>query len=183
MTTLPLWFEQKYGSRPVAPNNVDDWLFRNESNSLRMRVFLFPGSLSASGGSEIGMEPTGANSFGGGRCRETGADGARPRERLLNRCYPRAMPLTPNQRHSLLLADQSHDTAAIAGAIEAVLRDNPTACLLEIELAFRDSAAAAYLVATTERFQVVLGMLAMLAAVGKAGKTPAENRAALAGKR
>jgi hypothetical protein len=52
--------------------------------------------------------------------------------------------------------------------------------LFEIEQAFRDSAAAAYLVATTEGFEVVLGMMAMLAAVGKAGVTPAQNRAALA---
>jgi hypothetical protein len=38
------------------------------------------------------------------------------------------------------------------------------------------------LVATTEGFEVVLGMMAMLAAVGKAGVTQVENRAALAGK-
>jgi hypothetical protein len=43
-------------------------------------------------------------------------------------------------------------------------------------------AAAAYLVATTEGFEVVLGMMAMLAAVGKAGVTPEQNRAALGGK-
>ena len=53
---------------------------------------------------------------------------------------------------SLLLADRSRNTAAIAAAIEPVLRDNPNANLLEIAQAFRDSAAAAYLVATTERF-------------------------------
>ena len=53
---------------------------------------------------------------------------------------------------SLLLADRSRNTAAIAAAIDPVLRDNPNANLLEIEQAFRDSAAAAYLVATTERF-------------------------------
>ena len=69
---------------------------------------------------------------------------------------------------SLLLADRSRNTAAIAAAIEAVLRDNPNANLLEIEQAFRDSAAAAYLVATTERFEVGLGLMAMLAAVAKA---------------
>ena len=51
---------------------------------------------------------------------------------------------------SLLLADRSRNTAAIAAAIKAVLRDNPNA--QQIEQAFRDSAAAAYLVATTERF-------------------------------
>ena len=69
---------------------------------------------------------------------------------------------------SLLLADRSRNTAAIAAAIDPVLRDNPNANLLEIEQAFRDSAAAAYLVATTERFEVGLGLMAMLAAVAKA---------------
>ena len=67
---------------------------------------------------------------------------------------------------SLLLADRCRNTAAIA--TEAVLRYNPNANLLEIEQAFRDSAAAAYLVATTERFEVGLGLMAMLAAVAKA---------------
>jgi hypothetical protein len=55
--------------------------------------------------------------------------------------------------------------------------------LFEIEQAFRDKAAAAYLVATNNGFEVVLGLTAMLAAVGKAGVTSAENRAALASKR
>src|SRR5260370_39696587 len=32
MTTLPLWFELKHGSRPVVPNNVDDLVFRNDRN-------------------------------------------------------------------------------------------------------------------------------------------------------
>ena len=74
---------------------------------------------------------------------------------------------------SLLLADRSHDTAAIAAAIEVALRDNPNASLLEIEMAFRDL--------TTERLEIVFGMPAMLAALAAAGMTPEENRAALAG--
>ena len=63
---------------------------------------------------------------------------------------------------SLLLADRCRNTAAIA--TESVLRYNPNANLLEIEQAFRDSAAAAY----SERFEVGLGLMAMLAAVAKA---------------
>jgi hypothetical protein len=82
---------------------------------------------------------------------------------------------------SLLLADRSHDTAAIAAAIEVALRDNPNASLLEIEMAFRDSASTTYLVLTTERLEIVFGMPAMLAALAAAGMTPEENRAALAG--
>jgi hypothetical protein len=57
---------------------------------------------------------------------------------------------------------------------------NPETNLFEIEQAFRDGAAAAYLVATSDGFEVVLGVMAMLAAVGKAGVTSAENRASLA---
>ena len=70
---------------------------------------------------------------------------------------------------SLLLADRSHDTAAIAAAIEVALRDNPNASLLEIEMAFRDSASTTYLVLTTERLEIVFGMPALLAALAAAG--------------
>ena len=72
------------------------------------------------------------------------------------------LPLSSTQRHQLLLADRSHDTAAIAAAIEVALRDNPNASLLEIEMAFRDSASTTYLVLTTERLEIVFGMPAML---------------------
>ena len=92
------------------------------------------------------------------------------------------MPLSVQHRHALLLADRTHDVGVITTVVTEVLAENPDTNLLEIEQAFRDNAAAAYLVATTEGFEVVLGLLAMLAAVGKAGVTSAENRAALAGR-
>ena len=77
----------------------------------------------------------------------------------------------------MVLADRTHDI----GVVAEVLASNPETNLLEIEQAFRDGAAAAYLVATSDGFEVVLGLMAMLAAVGKAGVvTSAENRAALA---
>jgi hypothetical protein len=91
------------------------------------------------------------------------------------------MPLSIQHRHAVLLADRTHDAGVITTVVTEVLADNPETTLLEIEQAFRDSAAAAYLIATTEGFEVVLGMMAMLAAVGKAGVTPEQNRAALAG--
>ena len=84
-------------------------------------------------------------------------------------------------RHALLLADRTHDVGVITPLSPRCWRQTRTS--LEIEQAFRHSAAAAYLVATTEGFEDVLGLLGMLAAVGKAGVTSAENRAALAGKR
>jgi hypothetical protein len=93
------------------------------------------------------------------------------------------MPLSIQHRHAVLLADRTHDVGVITTVVAEVLAANPGTNLSEIEQAFRDSASAAYLVATTEGFEVVLGIMAMLAAVGKAGKTPAENKAALAGKR
>jgi hypothetical protein len=92
------------------------------------------------------------------------------------------MPLSLQHRHAVLLADRTGEVATITTVVTEVLAANPDTTPLEIEQAFRDSASAAYLVATTEGFEVVLGMMAMLAAVGKAGVTPAENRAALAGK-
>ena len=51
------------------------------------------------------------------------------------------------------------------------LRQSASRRPLDIEQAFRNNGAAAYLVATTEGFAVVLGLLAMLAVVGKAGVT------------
>ena len=90
------------------------------------------------------------------------------------------MPLSIQHRHAVLLADRTHDPGVITTVVTEVLADNPQTTPLEIEQAFRDSAAAAYLVATTEGFEVVLGIMAMLAAVGKAGVSPAQNRAALA---
>ena len=79
----------------------------------------------------------------------------------------------------MLLADRTHDVGVITTVVAEVLTANPETNLLEIEQAFRDGAAAAYLVATRDGFEVVLGLMAMLVAVGKAGVTPAENRAAL----
>ena len=94
-----------------------------------------------------------------------------------------AMPLSVQHRHALLLADRTHDVGVIGTVVAEVLTENPQTNLLEIEQAFRDGAAAAYLVATSEGFEVVLGLMAMLAAVGKAGVTSAQNRAALTSKR
>ena len=92
------------------------------------------------------------------------------------------MPLSVQHCHALLLAARTHDVGVITTVVTEVLAESPETNLFEIEQAFRDSAAAAYLVATTEGFEVVLGIMAMLTAVGKAGVTPAENRSALAGR-
>ena len=93
------------------------------------------------------------------------------------------MPLSIQHRHAVLLADRTHDAGVISTVVTEVLAADPGTNLLEIEQAFRDGAAAAYLVATSDGFEVVLGVMAMLAAVGKAGVTSAENRAVLASKR
>jgi hypothetical protein len=89
--------------------------------------------------------------------------------------------ITPHQRHKLLRADRTRDAGWIAAVIEDLLEVNPTATLLEVEQEFRDAGAKSYLVATPERFEIVFGLPAMLAAVGAAGMTPEENRAMLAG--
>ena len=93
------------------------------------------------------------------------------------------MPLSVQHRHALLLADRTHDVGVITTVVAEVLAENPETNLLEIEQAFRDSAAAAYLVATSDGFEVVVGVMAMLTAAGKAGVTSVENRAALAAAR
>ena len=93
------------------------------------------------------------------------------------------MPLSVQHRHALLLADRTHDVGVVSAVVAEVLTANPETNLLEIEQAFRDGAAAAYLVATSDGFEVVVGVMAMLTAVGKAGVTSVENRAALAAAR
>jgi hypothetical protein len=85
------------------------------------------------------------------------------------------MPLSIQHRHALLLADRTHDVGVITTVVVEVLAANPDTNLFEIEEAFRDSAAAAYLVATTEGFEVVLGIMAMLAA-GTARRWRASHR-------
>jgi hypothetical protein len=91
------------------------------------------------------------------------------------------MPLDPKQRRKLLMADRTRDAAWITAAIEHLVAADPTVTLDEIEGALRDAAGSAYVVAG-ERFEVVIGMPAMLAAVATVGMTPLENWVALARK-
>ena len=87
--------------------------------------------------------------------------------------------LTPKQRHQLLLADRTRDATWIAAAVENLLAADPTATIDEIEAALRDAAGSAYVIGTADRFEVVIGMPAWLAALAEARVTAAENRAAL----
>jgi len=95
-------------------------------------------------------------------------------------CYPRAMPLTPHQRRDLLHIERSRDAETITTAIQAVLLDNPDADLLEIEMTFRAAAGTAFLVATAEGFEVVIGMKNWVAALDAFGRTLETNRQLLA---
>ena len=90
------------------------------------------------------------------------------------------MPLSDQHRHALLLADRTHDVGVVTTVVAEVLTANPETNLLEIEQAFRDGTAAAYLVATSDGFEVVLGMPASQAALSHAGVTVEQNWAALA---
>ena len=90
------------------------------------------------------------------------------------------MPITARQRRDLLRIERSRDADAITAAIDAVLADNPTADLLDIEMAFRAAACASYLVATADRFEVVIGMQAWVAELDRRGRMPEANRQALA---
>ena len=55
------------------------------------------------------------------------------------------MPLTPKQRHKLLMADRTGDAAWIAVVIEDLLAANPDTTLPEIDYELRSAAAQAYL--------------------------------------
>jgi hypothetical protein len=90
------------------------------------------------------------------------------------------MPLTADQRHALLLADRSRDVGQITVVIERVLAAND-ANLFDIEMAFRDTACAAYVITgPSKAFHVITGGLpAMLAAVAAAGRSIEKKRAAL----
>jgi hypothetical protein len=83
------------------------------------------------------------------------------------------MPLSPDQRHALLRADRSRDVGQITVVIERALAANPDANLFDIEMAFRDAARAAYVIAgPSKAFHVVTGGLpAMLAAVAAARRS------------
>src|SRR5205814_2301594 len=96
-----------------------------------------------------------------------------------NRCIVATMPLDSKQRHKLLMADRTGDGAWITAAIEHLVAADPAVTLDEIEGALRDAAGSAYLVAGANRFEVVIGMPAWLAALAEAGVTAGENRTAL----
>lgn len=90
------------------------------------------------------------------------------------------MPLTPHERRNLLRVERSRDADAITDVVNQVLRDNPDADLLEIEMTFRAAAGTAFLVATAEGFEVVVGMKNGVAALDAFGRTPETNRQLLA---
>jgi len=56
------------------------------------------------------------------------------------------------------LADRTHDVGVVTTVVAEVLTASRETNLLEIDQAFRDGAAAAYLVATRDGFEVVLGL-------------------------
>ena len=96
----------------------------------------------------------------------------------LNNAILAAM-ITSKRRHKLLMADRTGDAAWITAAIEHLVAADPTVTLDEIEGALRDAAGSAYVIGTADRFEVVIGLPAWLAALAEARVTAAENRAAL----
>ncbi len=89
--------------------------------------------------------------------------------------------LDPRQRRDLLRIEQSRDAVAIADAIRTALHDNPDANLIEVEQMLRAAASTAYLVATANGFTVIVGMKNWVAELDRLGRTPEQNRQALAG--
>jgi len=90
------------------------------------------------------------------------------------------MPLDPKQRHRLLMADRTGDVGWITATINQMLADNPEIDLLEIEMVLRAAAGSAFVIATTEGFEVIVGMKAWVAALDAFGRTPELNRQLLA---
>ena len=90
------------------------------------------------------------------------------------------MPLDPKQRHRLLMADRTGDIGWITATINQMLADNPETDLLEIEMVLRAAAGSAFVIATTEGFEVIVGMKAWVAALDAFGRTPELNRQLLA---
>ena len=86
------------------------------------------------------------------------------------------MPLDPKQRHRLLMADRTGDIGWITATINQMLADNPEIDLLEIEMVLRAAAGSAFVIATTEGFEVIVGMKAWVAALDAFGRTPELNR-------
>src|SRR4029079_15636436 len=52
-------------------------------------------------------------------------------------CYPRAMPLSLQHRHAVLLAERTRDISLITTDVTEVLAANPETSLLDIETALR----------------------------------------------
>jgi len=92
------------------------------------------------------------------------------------------MPLDPKQRHRLLIADRTRDPDAVTAVISALRNENRGPTLAEIEDALRAAARVSFLISTAEGFEVVIGFAASRRALAKAGMTPEQNQAALAGK-
>jgi hypothetical protein len=90
------------------------------------------------------------------------------------------MPLSNEQRRDLLLAERCRDAATIRGVLQAILRDNKSATLLDCEMALREAAAKTYLVAVHGELVMICFSLAdARAALAAAGLNPGDNWIAL----
>ena len=96
------------------------------------------------------------------------------------RCIIAAM-LDPKQRHQLFMADRTGDPTWVAATIEQLLVRDPDTELFEIEAMLREAAARSYLIADGAGFRIVIGMPAWVAELDRLGRTPEQNRQALAG--
>ena len=80
------------------------------------------------------------------------------------------------------MADRTGDPAWIAATIDRLLASDPDVDLLEIDAALREAAARSYLIAEDGAgFGVVIGVQAWIAELDRLGRSPEQNRQALAG--
>lgn len=92
------------------------------------------------------------------------------------------MQMRTDQRAALLRAERTRKPETIVAAIAHALEASPGATMLDCEMTFRDSGAQTYLVAAGEtgEVKICIGIAEALVALNAAGRTPEQNRVALA---
>jgi hypothetical protein len=91
------------------------------------------------------------------------------------------MPITAHERRTLLRVERSCDADAVTDEISVLLAGNSDTDLLEIEMVLRAAASAAFVIAEDGGFRVVIGVKNWVAELNRLGRTPEQNRQALAG--
>jgi hypothetical protein len=91
--------------------------------------------------------------------------------------------LSSRHRRQLLKAERTQHVGTITAAIDAILKDEPTATPLDVEMVFREATTNTYLIATDRPGEYLIcfgGLANLLAQLALVETTLQTNRAALA---